>query len=259
MPAAANLYYSQSARGVEGRPSLVLIHGAGGSHLSWPADLRRLAGWDVLAIDLPGHGRSTGFSQQSIQRYADQLVNFLAEVNIHQAILAGHSMGGAIAIQTTLDTPGLVAGLGLVSTGAFLGVQPALLETFSNPLAMPQALEEFRRLAFSPETPPGLVEQRMNILQQGRSNVLAGDWQACAAFDQRDQIERITCPAWVVVGADDHLTPLPYAHFLAAQLGNVKLTVIPHAGHMVIVEKPGELVEGMREFLESNFRVWSGG
>jgi pimeloyl-ACP methyl ester carboxylesterase len=255
MPAAANLYYSLSARGIKGRPSLVLIHGAGGSHLSWPADLRRLAGWDVLAMDLPGHGRSTGFGQQSIQHYADQLVDFLAAVNVHQAILAGHSMGGAIAIQAALDTPELVTGLGLISTGGYLGVQPALLENFSNPSAMPKALEEFRRLAFSPETAPGMVEQSMNLLEQGRSNVLAGDWQACAAFDQRDQIERITCPAWVAVGADDHLTPLPYAHFLAAQLVSAKLTVIPHAGHMVIVEKPRELVEGMREFLESNFRV----
>jgi len=254
MPVAANLYYSLSARGIDSRPSLVLIHGAGGSHLSWPADLRRLSGWNVLALDLPGHGRSTGLGQQSIQHYAGLLVDFLAEVNIHQAILAGHSMGGAIAIQTALDQPTLVTGLGLVSTGAYLGVLPDLLQDFSDPLTLPQALGKFQRLAFSPDTPPLLIEMAIKVLQEGRSTVLAGDWQACAAFDQRAQVECITCPAWVAVGADDRLTPLSYARFLAARLANAQLTVIPHAGHMVILEKPGEVVAGMRQFLEKQFR-----
>jgi pimeloyl-ACP methyl ester carboxylesterase len=255
MPVAADLYYSLSARGIANRPSLVLIHGAGGSHLSWPADLRRLSGWNVLAVDLPGHGRSTGLGQQSIQRYAGMLVDFLAEVNVHQAVLVGYSMGGAIAIQAALDQPTLVTGLGLVSTGAYLGVLPDLVQDFSDPLTFPQALGKFQRLAFSPDTSPLLVELSMKVLQEGRGTVLAGDWQACAAFDQRAQVERITCPAWVAVGADDRLTPLTYANFLAARLSTARLTVIPHAGHMVILEKPAELVTGMRQFLEANFKA----
>lgn len=253
MPVAADLYYSLSVRGGVSRPSLVLIHGAGGTHLSWPADLRRLAGWNVLAVDLPGHGRSAGLSQQSIARYSSQLVDFLAEVNIHQAVLAGHSMGGAIAIQAALDQPSLVTGLGLVATGAYLGVLPQLLEDFSNSSTFVQALGKFQRLAFSPDTSPLLVEFSMKVMQEGRSPVLGGDWQACAAFDQRQQIDRITCPAWVAVGADDRLTPLPYAHFLVARLPNAQLTVIPHAGHMVILEQPAAVVAGLREFLGANF------
>jgi pimeloyl-ACP methyl ester carboxylesterase len=254
MPVAASLYYSLSPRGIENKPSLVLIHGAGGSHLSWPADMRRLAGWNVLAVDLPGHGRSAGLGQQSIPRYAGLLVDFLAEIGIHQAVLAGHSMGGAIAIQAALDQPTMVAGLALVSTGAYLGIPPDLLQDFSDPLTVPQALGKFQRLAFSPDSSPFLVAMSIKLLQEGRGTVLAGDWQACAAFDQRSQVERITCPAWVAVGADDRLTPLPYAHFLAARLANASVTVIPHAGHMVILEKPAELVEGLVQFLEANFR-----
>ncbi len=255
MPVAANLYYSLSVRGGESRPSLVLIHGAGGSHLSWPADLRRLAGWNVLAVDLPGHGRSAGLGQQSIQRYADLLVYFLAEINIHQAVLVGHSMGGAIAIQAALDQPTLVTGLGLVSTGAYLGVPTDLVQDLSDPLTLPQGLARFQRLAFSPVTSPFLVEMTVRLLREGRTPVLAGDWQACALFDQRAQVERITCPAWVAVGADDHLTPLSYSNFLAARLPNARLTVIPHAGHMVILEKPGEVVQGVSRFVEANFRA----
>jgi len=60
------------------------------------------------------------------------------------------------------------------------------------------------------------------------------------------------------VGADDRLTPLSYARFLAARLANAQLTVIPHAGHMVILEKPGAVVAGMRQCLEKQFSA-SGG
>ena len=254
MPIAANLFYSLSARGVGSRPSLVLIHGAGGNHLAWPSSLRRLPGWNVLAVDLPGHGRSAGLGQQSIQRYADQLVNFLTGVNLYQVVLAGHSMGGAIALQVALDQPSLVAGLGLISTGAYLGVPQAMLENVADPLTLPQALALFQSLAFSPETAPGLVEQSMRLMQEGRSSVLAGDWLACAAFDLSERAAQISCPSWVAVGADDRLTPLPYAHFLAASLPNARLEVFAGAGHMLIVEKPAELAQSLGEFLESNFR-----
>ncbi len=243
-----------SARGMESRPSVVLIHGAGGNHLSWPADLRRLSGWNVIAVDLPGHGRSAGPGQQSIQRYADQLTNFLAHMGLYHTVLAGHSMGGAIALQVALDQPSMAAGLGLVSTGAYLGVPADMLENLADPLTLPQAFARFQQLAFSPESAPALVEQSMRLLQEERSSVLAGDWQACAAFDLTGQVERITCPSWVAVGADDRLTPLAYARYLAATLPNARLEVIPGAGHMITVEKPALLAESLRGFLETNFR-----
>jgi pimeloyl-ACP methyl ester carboxylesterase len=254
MPIAANLYYSLSARGAADRPTLVLIHGAGGSHLALPADLRRLSGWNVLAVDLPGHGRSSGAGLQSIKGYADHLMNFLDELGLYQIILAGHSMGGAIALQVALDQPSLVAGLGLVSSGAYLGVPPELLEAAADPVTRPQALGLFQRLAFSPETAPGLIEQCMRLMQEERSSVWYSDLQACAAFDLSARVAEITCPAWVAIGADDRLTPLAYAHFLAATLPHAQLEVIPSAGHMVILEKPAALAESLRGFLESNYR-----
>ncbi|TLN23779.1 alpha/beta fold hydrolase, partial [bacterium] len=95
MPIAAGIYYAL----VQGRaasslhPPVILIHGAGSSHLCWPAALRRLPGCRVLALDLPGHGRSSGVGLQSLDALADRLVDFLEALGLYQAVFVGHSMG----------------------------------------------------------------------------------------------------------------------------------------------------------------------
>ncbi len=253
MPIADNLYYSLSERGAANQPSLVLIHGAGSSHQCWPAELRRLPGWNVLAVDLPGHGRSEGVAERSVLRYAARLRNFLADLNIYQAVVVGHALGGAIALQMALEQPTLVSGLGVISSGAYLKVPPQILEYLTSPLTQNQATRFFQELAFSPSASPALVEQSMAPLQAARHSVLASDWQACATFDLSQAVENIACPAFVAAGADDRLTPPAYARFLAARMPNARLHVIPDAGHMVIVEQPGDLTAQLREFLISLF------
>src|SRR5581483_8725017 len=120
------LFYA--ARGVKGAP-LVFIHGAGDSHLLWNGQLAALS--DVartLALDLPGHGRSRGAGCESIEAYASAVREFLDAANIPRAVIAGTSMGGAIAQTLALDVPARVAGLVLVGTGAKLRVAPEYLE-----------------------------------------------------------------------------------------------------------------------------------
>ena len=129
MPVSADLYYHFYEGSNEGqRPSVILIHGAGGNHLYWPSEIRRLPGYRVFALDLPGHGKSGGRGQQSISTYAEVVLEWLESVGIHSAVFVGHSMGGAIAMTLALDHPEHVLGLGLVSAGARLRVAPAFLE-----------------------------------------------------------------------------------------------------------------------------------
>jgi len=248
MPETVGIYYSESANGLPERP-LLLLHGAGSSHLMWPPLMRRLPGCTILALDLPGHGKSRGRSCNSIDHYAEILLDFLAEKRIYQAALVGHSMGGAVALQVALKQPQLVCGLGLISTGAHFDLPPALSENFHHNFARENALHTFEGLSFSAHTPPPEREKMMRLLRLVHWNVLENDWQACAGFDARVFITRMDMPAWVAVGAEDRLTPLPQAQFLTAHLPHARLQLVPRAGHFLPLEQPAALSVGFQGFV----------
>lgn len=249
MPSAAGIYYAQFVEERKDDPPVILIHGAGSNHLAWPAEIRRLPGQRVLAIDLPGHGRSQGVAQQSIRAYADQILDFLAALGLYQAIFVGHSMGGAIALELAVSHPTHVSGLGLIATGAYLGVDPGFIENLSDPVMVPTALHTFQMHAFSTQASALLRERSLQTLKETRASTLYSDWRACADFDLREEVMRIEAPAWIITGSEDQLTPVAYANFLAGRLPAARLQIVPGAGHMVILEQPGRVAQGLQQFL----------
>ena len=114
MPTAAGLYYFAHGASDATRPPIILIHGAGGHHLSWPPQVRRLLGERIFAVDLPGHGKSAGVGRHTIEDYAAAILDFVAALKLSTVVLIGHSMGGAIALRAAIEAPGQVMGLGLL-------------------------------------------------------------------------------------------------------------------------------------------------
>ncbi|MEW5867753.1 MAG: alpha/beta hydrolase [Chloroflexota bacterium] len=228
---------------------MILIHGAGGTNLFWPSEIRRLPGYRVHAPDLPGHGKSDGRGQQSIRAYAEELVEWLAAIRLHSAIFVGHSMGGAIALTLALDFPEHVLGVGLVASGARLRVAPAILESAANPTTFHNAVEMVIANAFSPAVSPRLAELASQRMIETRPSVLHGDFLACDAFDETERIAQIHQPALIICGADDKLTPLRYSQFLADTLPNASYKTIPNAGHMVMLEQPQAVASALTAFL----------
>ena len=104
------------------RPVTLVIHGAGGTHLDWPAEIRRMPELNTIIVDLPGHGKSSRRgTQQHVGAYASDMLALLDALKLQQVIVAGHSMGGAIAQTLALQHPDRVLGLILICTGAKLG------------------------------------------------------------------------------------------------------------------------------------------
>lgn len=249
MPIVSDIYYQPHLGDGLETPPVVLLHGAGGTHLSWPAEVRRLAGMRVYALDLPGHGNSTGRGQQSISGYARCVIEWLEAVRLPRAIFVGHSMGGAIALELALDYPDRVLALGLCATGPRLPIPPDILMDVASATTYRKASDSLSRLAFSPAASASLIGAVLLRMAGTRQSVLHGDLLACSEFDITQQLTRIPHPALVVCGADDLLTPVRLSQFMADGLPQGRLMLIPQAGHMLILEQPQILAQGLRKFI----------
>lgn len=226
---------------------MLLVHGAGGSRLHWPPELRRLAGATVYTLDLPGHGRSSGSACDTIECYTRTVVAFLESVDADRPIVVGHSMGGAIAQKLALEHSDLISALGLIATGARLRVAPALLESIRDDFDRAVAL--ITRYLWGPEASESLMELGRGALKDTGPDVLLSDFQACDGFDVMDRLDQIEIPTLVVGGTADALTPLKYARFLAEHIPDARLLTVEGAGHMVMLEQPGEVGEAVRDFV----------
>lgn len=250
MPATAGIYYSlYQGEAVDTLP-VVLIHGAGGNHLYWPAEVRRLKGYRVYALDLPGHGKSEASGgQQTIGGYAQRVIEWLEAVGLPQAVFVGHSMGGAVAMMLGIQHPEQVIGMGLVASGMRLRVLPELLEDAASDSTFHKAVELLLGWSFSSGASPRLVELAGQRMHEVRPSVLYGDLLACNGFDVMGQVTCIHCPTLVMCGQEDRLTPLRHSQFLADKISTARLEVIPSAGHMVMLEKPALVAAALEAFL----------
>ena len=249
MPTAAGLHYFLHEAGGILKPPLVLIHGAGGEHLSWPAEMRRLPDCNVFTVDLPGHGKTEGLGRQYIEDYARSIVDFMNAVGLSRAAFAGHALGGAIALSLALDHPDRVAGILLISTGPRLPVPASVLENGAHSSTLPNAINILLEMSFGPEIPLSLKETVFKRLTEIRQTLLMGDWLACDRFNVTDRLGAIRTPTLVVCGTEDKLTPLHFSEILASQIPGAALQTVDKAGHMLILEQPQHMAKLIGIFL----------
>jgi pimeloyl-ACP methyl ester carboxylesterase len=229
-------------------PPLVCLHGAGGSAELWAPQLDGLAGVArVVAPDLPGHGPLGGRGRPSVPAYADWVAAFLDALGLGPVVLAGHSMGGAIAQTLALTRPGRVAALILVATGARLRVLPRLIELLR--VRPVEGRDLLGGLCYAPTTPRERVAVADRVLVETAPSVTLGDFLACDRFDVMDRLGTIDVPALVVAGTEDRLTPPKYGRFLAGAIPAARLAEIGAAGHFPHLEQPDAVNAAIRAFL----------
>ena len=244
------IYYALYRGRMLGGCPIILIHGAGENHLVWPAGLRRLPNASVYAIDLPGHGKSSGGGCRSVDEYVTWVTAFLNAIDARRAILIGHSMGGAIVQLFGLTHPDQAAGLVLIATGAKLRVSPKILQLSHNDL--PSAVELVSSLEWGPNAPAQIVRLGKQQLLDNRPDIMYHDYLACDAFDTTARLNEIKAPTLIVSGTADQLTPPKYAAFMAERIPHARLVSVPDAGHMVQIEAETVVAYEVEQFVHEN-------
>ncbi|MBE0569108.1 MAG: alpha/beta hydrolase [Deltaproteobacteria bacterium] len=242
------VYFKDS---MKASPRVILfLHGAGGSHHTFRDQWARLKGTARLVIpDLPGHARSAGTPFETIRDAADWVGEFVTAVGLKKFVLAGHSMGGAIALQAALnELPGIEA-LILIASGAKMKVRDDIVAGIEE--RFQDFAPELVSRMLSSETSDELREDVLQDVLSTRPATYLADFRACTGFDVMDRIGAIRLPALVVNGADDRLTPLKYGEYLAMNIPGAVLKILHGTGHLPILERPTELTAVITAFLHS--------
>jgi pimeloyl-ACP methyl ester carboxylesterase len=236
-------------------PAVAFIHGAGFDHSTWALHTRWFAhhGFAVLAPDLPGHGRSAGPSLSSIAEMADWTAALLDAAGATKAHLIGHSMGSLISLETAARYPDKVSALSLIGTAATMTVGPDLLKAAEAneqvALDMVSIWGLGFRAALGGSLAPGLWMHggAQAVLQACEPGVLFKDLSACNAYaNALTAAAGVKVPTTLILGERDMMTPAKAGKALAAAIAHARTVVVPGAGHMIMAERPDELLAALR-------------
>ena len=238
-------------------PALVLVHGAGMDRSVWSMQARYLAhkGINVFAVDLPGHGRSDGEPISGIPAIADWLVRFMDAAGIKKAVLAGHSMGALIALETAARHPKRAAGIVLLAAAATMQVHPDLLaaaeagDDLACQLVTDWGFGAGPHIGGHPLPGAWIMGAGLATLENAPAGALARDLAACNAYDGAAAAAEIACPALFVLGAEDRMTPAKGGRTLADAIAGARVELLPDTGHMLMAERPREVAKLLAAFV----------
>ena len=251
--------YTGGAAAAPRAPATVFVHGAGMDHTVWRHLARYLAHHQhrVLAIDLPGHGGSSGPVPTSVEEASDWLAAYTEAAGAQRFSLVGHSLGGLVALQLASAHADRVDRLVLIATGVTMPVHPQLLESAIAGEA--RAVELIVSWSFGPRgrrggrSDPGTSAAMAvrRILQRGLASSLGPDLAASDRYRVgASAASLISVPTLVVVGSEDRMVPVTAAAQLAEAIAGAKLAVIEGTGHMMTIEHPEAVQEVVVGFLE---------
>ena len=221
---------------------IVFIHGAGCTSDVFAAQSAAFP--DAIALTLPGH--TTPGEPASVEAFADAVARDLDERGIDNAVLCGHSMGGAIALELALRHNPHVRAVVMLDSGARLRVAPAMLARLEEDFDA--AARELATLFYADPTPERLDASAAMMRAVGPAQTLR-DFRACDAFDRIDRLEEVDLPLLALTGERDVLTPPKFASMLADRIPGATARIVPSAGHLAMAERPGDVNDALMAFV----------
>ena len=244
--ASGKLHFTHNGVKTSG-PHLILIHGAGGEVRCWPAtwrlagaaqssiglsishDANRITNHSIYAIDLPGHGRSTGPARKTINDLADVIEQFIDAQNLDNVVLVGHSMGGAIALTIAARKNPSVTGQIIVASAAKIGVTDDILNGLKSDFE--KTVDFIVKYSFDRASGPFFPKKAREYTIATGPEATHADFLACSTFDMRAALGEITLPTLVIAAESDRMIPHKHSAGLAEALPNARLESFTACGH----------------------------
>lgn len=244
-------YWMNDGGWVEGRKMLFFVHGSGGDHTNWEYQYRGLdADFNILAVDLPGHGQSEGKGEQEVAKYVEWMRKLIESLKLPKPVLIGHSLGAAISLTFAVRYGFLISGIIPVGGGVKMPVNSLILDGIKKDTA--SVISLIVKFAVAKENRERLAECLTKGLSAADPEVMYGDFLSCDRLDITEEISRIQVPTLLVCGEDDKMTPPALSQFMKDRIPGAKLALIPRAGHFVMMENPEAFNEAVREFVKKD-------
>jgi pimeloyl-ACP methyl ester carboxylesterase len=235
-----------------GKPAIVFVHGAANDHSVWALSSRYFAhhGYNALAVDLPGHGRSGGAALANVEAIADWIPRLLA--------LVGHSLGSLAALACAARHPGRVTKIALLGPAVPMLVSDELLAAAKADDHV--AFDMINGWSFSAgkqlggNTVPGMwmTGNALRLMERTRPDVLYTDLVACQSYGQGlADAAAVHCPALAILGARDLMAPVKGAQALLGALADKRTVTLARTGHAMMAEQPDAVLDALREFLQA--------
>ncbi|MBE0556959.1 MAG: alpha/beta hydrolase [Proteobacteria bacterium] len=233
-----------------GRRTLVFVHGSGGDHTNWIEQYTPLeTTYNVVALDLPGHGGSEGPGEREVSAYAEWVKQILDGFGIVKPVLIGHSLGAAICLTFAIRYGDAAAAVVPVGGGLKMPVNPIILEGLrKDPGAIIALAAKFSVAKPNRERLSGTLAESLSRVDP---EIIHGDFSACDGLDITEAVAGVRIPALVVCGADDKMTPPSLSQGVRDGIPGARLALIEGAGHFVMLENPAAFNTLLADFVNS--------
>ncbi|MFX1327325.1 MAG: alpha/beta fold hydrolase [Promethearchaeota archaeon] len=230
---------------------MIFIHGAGGNSNIWENQFYLKIDFNIIAIDLPSHNKSSTFPKLNLELYVDVVKNLVQSLKPEKLIICGHSMGGVVAQEYYFKYPNDISALILCATGARMSVSQFIFNSIKPDYQ--KYLNYLATIAFYRKTPKEIIDNSILETSQIDPEVTYNDFKICDAFDTLDKTSSINALCLIICGKADQLTPVKYSQFFHERIKNSNLCIIKKAGHYLMLEKPNQISKAIENFINNNF------